>query len=237
FHEILLVDGEEPDGIPLLLGQEGETGHHGPGELQLGGPPFPMVHGGGGIQDELDHYLALLFGLADIVAPRSGQHLPIEQSGVIPRFVGPVLAKFHAGPQAAAAVQAREEGLHHDPGNQGQPGDRPQEFGGHKVAIVPLFHYLSFIRMVFNSSWVTASASIPSASALKFTRILCRSTGGATACRSSGETARCPPIRAWALAVRIMACPARGPAPHSTQSRTKAKGDVPGRLARTNSPT
>src|SRR4051794_26173592 len=70
---------------------------------------------------------------------------------------------------------------------------------------------------VFSSSRATTlSEFIPSASALKFVMMRCRSRGGATAATSSVVAQLRPYSAARAFAPRMRYCDARGPAPQLT---------------------
>src|SRR5690606_39626711 len=87
------------------------------------------------VQDEPDHHLTVLLGLSDIVPSRTGQHLPIEQAGVVPTLIGPVLAELHSRPKLAAVVQTGKKALHNHPGYQGQARYRIYDLGGHRIAL------------------------------------------------------------------------------------------------------
>jgi len=71
-----------------------------------------------------------------------------------------------------------------------------------------------------DTSSVTRLSLVRSAaSALKFVTIRCRNTAGATVFTSSKSAIGRPSIAARAFAPNTRYCDARGPAPHSTNSR------------------
>ena len=116
-------------------------------------------------------------------------------------------------------MESGDRAVHDSPRDELEIGDRGER---HRVRANSL---ISGSRR--EAAWTISSASMPSASAWKFTSTRWRRTGSATARMSSKSTTVRPSSSARALPPSSSAWPARGPAPQRTHLRTKSGASSP----------
>src|SRR5688572_17984124 len=223
------AERHEGEGVALAEGEQRERGREHAPEGELRDAVLLVPHRVAGIEHDAHGHRRLGLGFAHEVAVRPREEPPIEPAEVVAGLVAAVLAELEPGALQPARVHAEHEAVHHAPGHQRQVTERRERARveqRHRSGLDGAFTPAS-------SRSVTWSAVTPSASARKFTSTRWRSTGGATARRSSRVTAKRPSSSARALAQRTSAWPARGPAPHRTSSRTSPSDVCAGREART----
>src|SRR6185503_898756 len=219
-------------------------------------PPvrIAVVHRAARVEQHRAAEVRLLLVLADVEAVGLAEHAPVEVADLVAVDVLAVLLELHAEALVGRAVEAGAEPFDHQARQHLQVRDllqvrRRQEFG-------KLCHLRTFItvpkvpapdyRIFFASPrgvasrifWMISSTVMPSASALNVATMRWRSTGVASAITSSSVTWKRPWSTARTLPPSTHCWHARGPAPHSTSSFTKAgtPGSF-GRVLRTTSST
>src|SRR5207245_10150859 len=165
----------------------------------------PVGHAAAGVHHEERTEVRLHLEALDVVLVQLGESAPVDVLDLVAGRVLLVLGELHRLAVVRALVQARQHSLHHLAGPDLERAEAGEKGRVERHAFVSR-----------SSSAITRRESTPSASAWKFVSTRWRRTGSTSARTSCTSAAGRPWIAARALAARISAWEARGPAPQLT---------------------
>ena len=120
----------QADGVPLAQHQVGEGGREAAAVAELADRPCPPEsHRAAGVDQEIGFEVGLLFVALDVEAVGLGQGLPVEVADRVARHVGPVLGELDREPVVGGPVQAGDEPLDHETGDQVETAQSRHCFG------------------------------------------------------------------------------------------------------------
>jgi len=166
----LVIEGDKPDGIALLMEEVGEGGGEGGGVAGLVVVEGAVLHGTGTIEEQVAAEVGLVLELLDVMAVGPGEDPPVEMARVIAGGVLAILGEFDGEAVIGAAMEAGPESLDDGAGAQFEAADGHERLGmdeggaGGKLdgAVV---HVRAGAGTVSRRRWTIDSIRTPSASA------------------------------------------------------------------------
>ncbi len=166
----LVIEGDETDGIALLMEEVGEGGGEGGGVAGLVVVEGAVLHGAGTIEEQVAAEVGFVLELLDVMAVGPGEDPPVEMARVIAGCVLAILGELDGEAVVRAAMEAGPETLDDGAGAEFEAADGHERLGmdegsaGGKLdgAVV---HVRAGAGTVSRRRWTTDSIRTPSASA------------------------------------------------------------------------
>ena len=120
----------QTDGVPLAQHQVGEGGRQAAAVAELADRAGPTEsHRAAGVDQEIGLEVGLLLVALDVEAVGLGQGLPVEVADRVARHVRPVLGELDREPVVGGPVQAGDEPLDDETGDQVETAQTRHRFG------------------------------------------------------------------------------------------------------------
>jgi hypothetical protein len=181
----LVVEENEPDGVALPQHEIGESGGELGGVGELGDRAGAVAHRPARVEKDVRAEVRLLLVLLHVELVRLGVDFPVDVAQGIAGHVLAVLGELDAEAAVRALVEPRHEALDDEPRLDVHPGEAGHDLRVEESARLVGSDHRSSRGTVSRRRFTMASASTPSASALKFVTMRWRRTAGATRTTSS----------------------------------------------------
>lgn len=166
----LVIEGNETDGIALLMEEVGEGGGEGGGVAGLVVVEGAVLHGTGTIEEQVATEVGFVLELLDVMAVGPGEDPPVEMARIIAGGVLAILGELDGEAVVRAAMEAGPESLDDGAGAEFEAADGHERLGmdeggaGGKLdgAVV---HVRAGAGTVSRRRWTIDSMRTPSASA------------------------------------------------------------------------
>jgi hypothetical protein len=166
----LVIEGDETDGIALLMEEVGEGGGEGGGVAGLVVVEGAVLHGAGTVEEQVAAEVGLVLELLDVMAVGPGEDPPVEMARVIAGGVLPILGEFDGEAVIGAAMESGPESLDHGAGAEFEAADGHERLGMDEGGASgkldgAVVHERAGAGTVSRRRWTTDSIRTPSASA------------------------------------------------------------------------